>query len=201
MRIAIIGTGHVATTLAPRLVETGHQVVLGSRRPGGQNASQPVVAVDEAVRSVELVVNATPGGSSVEALTAVGPDVYAGKIVLDLANAADANFNLIYPASSLAEELQAALPGAAVVKTLNTAAMSVLMDRSAVPGGSIFVSSDDDQAKRTVVGLLADLGWDGDSVIDLGGLRSARGPEHYFVLFAALMTQLGAPLFNVQIVR
>src|SRR5215467_2844376 len=37
-------------------------------------------------------------------------------------------FALVYPNSSLAEHLQAALPGARVVKSLNTGAMSLMAD-------------------------------------------------------------------------
>jgi hypothetical protein len=52
----------------------------------------------------------------------------------------------------------------------------------------------------TVAGLLADLGWAEDAIIDLGDITTARGVEHYFLLFAALM-QAGGPKFNIRVVR
>jgi hypothetical protein len=55
------------------------------------------------------------------------------------------------------------------------------------------VSGDDAGAKATVTGLLADLGCADGSVVDLGGIQSARGPEPYFVMFAALMQSLRTP--------
>ena len=55
-------------------------------------------------------------------------------------------------------------------------------------------------AKATVTSLLNDLGWGEESVVELGGVRSARGPEHYFVTFAALMQSLRTPAFNIRLV-
>ena len=53
---------------------------------------------------------------------------------------------------------------------------------------------------ESVSGLLADLGWAEDGIIDLGDVTTARGVEHYFLLFAALM-QVGGPKFNIRVVR
>jgi len=36
--------------------------------------------------------------------------------------------------------------------------------------------------------------------VDLGGISSARGPEHYFLLFAALLESLRSPRFNIRLV-
>jgi 8-hydroxy-5-deazaflavin:NADPH oxidoreductase len=104
------------------------------------------------------------------------------------------------PDASLAEKLQAALPDTHVVKTMNTAAMSVMTEPGTLPASSVFVSGDDAGAKATAAGLLADLGWPDGSIVDLGGIRSARGPEHYFVMFAALMQSLHTPQFNIRLV-
>jgi 8-hydroxy-5-deazaflavin:NADPH oxidoreductase len=69
-----------------------------------------------------------------------------------------------------------------------------------VPPSSVFVSGDDAAAKETVAALLRDFGWDDESIVDLGGITSARGTEHYFLLFAALMQSLGTPAFNIRLV-
>lgn len=120
--------------------------------------------------------------------------------MIDVANAGTPSFDLVYPNSSLAEKLQAALPGAKVVKTLNTAAMAVLTEPATLPPSSVFVSGDDAAAKATVAALLHDFGWDKESIVDLGGITSARGPEHYFLMFAALMQSLQTPRFNIRLI-
>ncbi len=85
--------------------------------------------------------------------------------------------DLVYPNSSLGEHLQAALPAVHVVKSLNTAAIEVLADPSLVGPATVFVSGDDEAAKAEVKGLLHDLGWKDEGIIDLGGIQTSRGPE------------------------
>ena len=71
----------------------------------------------------------------------------------------------------------------------------------AIPPSSVFVSGDDAGAKATVTSLLEDFGWANESVVDLGGIGSARGPEHYFLMFVALMQSLRTPIFNIRLVK
>ena len=145
-------------------------------------------------------MNATPGAASLEVIQGIGAAAFEGKVLIDVANAGTPSFDLVYPNSSLAEKLQAALPGAKVVKTLNTAAMAVLTEPATLPPSSVFVSGDDAAAKATVAALLHDFGWDKESIVDLGGITSARGPEHYFLMFAALMQSLQTPRFNIRLI-
>jgi hypothetical protein len=49
--------------------------------------------------------------------------------------------------------------------------------------------------------LLEDLGWSDDDIVDLGGIETARGPEHYIVLFAKLAGLLRTEAFNIRVVR
>jgi 8-hydroxy-5-deazaflavin:NADPH oxidoreductase len=202
MRLAILGTGNVAQTLARRLSETGHEVTFGSRDPASKTGlNAPVTSLADAVAGNDVVINATPGAASLEVVEGIGADAFAGKVLLDVANASTPSFDLVYPNSSLGEKLQAALPDAKVVKTMNTAAMTVMTEPGALPPSSVFVSGDDAAAKATVVSLLAGFGWADDSIVDLGGIASARGTEHYFLLFAAFMQSLGSPKFNIRLVR
>lgn len=201
MKIAFIGTGTVAAALAEPWAEAGHTVVWGSRDPDSKkDAPYEVVSHADAVADADVVVNATPGAASVDVLSAIA-DALDGKVVLDVGNAVNERYDLVYPNSSLGQKLQEALPGARVVKSANSAYIGVIADPAVLTDkGVLFVSGDDDDAKATVTGLLADLGWDADSVIDLGGIATARGPEHYFLLF---MTRIGAtrnPHFNIRLV-
>src|SRR4029453_9172036 len=107
----------------------------------------------------------------------------AGKILVDVSNAtrhADDGLpgDLCYPGSSLAEKLQAGPPDTHVVKTLNTMLFMVMTapETLAVPP-TAYLSGDDQNAKRTVTGLLGDLGWQPAWIEDLGGITTARATE------------------------
>jgi predicted dinucleotide-binding enzyme len=137
----------------------GHQVTFGPRDPGAKDGlDAPVTTPAEAAAGSDVVVNATPGPASLKVVEGIGADVFAGKILIDVANANTPSFELVYPNSSLGEKLQAALPGAKVVKTMNTAAMLVMTEPDVMPPSSVFVSGDDAAAKETVAGLLRDFG-------------------------------------------
>jgi predicted dinucleotide-binding enzyme len=202
MQIGILGTGNVAQTLARGWSAAGHEITFGSRDPASKgDIGAPVASLTAVVADNDVVVNATPGSTSLQLAEGIGAAASAGKVLVDVANATTPSFELVYPNSSLAEKLQAALPQTKVVKTMNTAAMSVLTEPAALPPSSVFVSGDDTDAKATVTSLLTDLGWTDDAIVDLGGIRSARGPEHYFLMFAALMQTLGNPAFNIRLVK
>ena len=51
------------------------------------------------------------------------------------------------------------------------------------------------------VGLLADLGWPSDSILDLGDVDTALATEHAAPLFFATAMALGTPTFNISISR
>jgi predicted dinucleotide-binding enzyme len=201
MKLAILGTGNVAQTLARRLSETGHEVTFGSRDPASKEGlDAPVTSLEAAVTGHDVVINATPGSASLEVVAGIGAAAFAGTVLIDVANANTPAFELVYPNSSLGEKLQEALPEAKVVKTMNTAAMTVKTNPAALPPSSVFVSGDDAGAKATVKSLLAGFGWKDDSIVDLGGIASARGTEHYFLMFAALMQSLRTPNFNIRLI-
>jgi predicted dinucleotide-binding enzyme len=208
--IAILGSGRVGTALAAALTTAGHDVVIASRNPGEtaaawQGPDVPITAIPEAIAGADIVVNATPGDSAVDRLGALREQL-DGKILVDVANAtargADgAPGGLVYPESSLAEQLQQALPGTQVVKTLNTMLFMVM----GAPGSlnsppTAFVSGDSTDAKATVTGLLADLGWSAEQVIDLGGIASARGPEAVMLLVPDVMRARGFAPFAIGVV-
>jgi predicted dinucleotide-binding enzyme len=201
VKIGILGTGYVAQTLARRWAEGGHEVTFGSRDPAAKrDLPGPVADHGGAIADADVVVNATPGAVSLDLVEAIGASVFGSKVVVDVANAATPSFELVYPNSSLAEHLQAVLPQARVVKTMSTANMTVMTRPGDLPPSSVFVSGDDAAAKATVRELLSDFGWDDESIVDLGGVRSARGPEHFFLMFAAVFQALKTPQFNIRLV-
>jgi predicted dinucleotide-binding enzyme len=216
MRIAVLGTGVVGTTLGTGLVRSGHEVRLGSRTAGnekslawvadtGEGASEGYFA--DAAAWAEVVVNATGGLVSLAALTAAGADNLAGKAVLDISNPLD--FSAGFPPTvtqpdgrSIAEQLQSAFPTAKVVKTLNTMTAALMTHPRSLPGThSVFVAGDNPEAKELAALLLTGFGWTDDEIVDAGAITAARGLELYLPLWLSLMGTFGTPTFNVNIVR
>lgn len=201
MNIGILGTGHVALLLAAAWTKAGHDIVLGSRDPGSKRLDFPVKDLTAVVNGAEIVVNAIVGASAAETISTIDAGAFGGKTVIDVTNAVTPTFELVYPNSSLAEHLQAALPNAHIVKTMNTGSMTVMTNPTSISPSSVFLSGDDAGAKAQATGLLRDLGWTDDEIIDLGGIQSARGPEHFVVLFFGLAGTLKSPAFNIHVVR
>lgn len=202
MRIAILGTGHMATTLGTALANAGHDVAFGSRTP--QSATElpaPVLDHASAISGSDVVISALAAAHSLTTLTALREPL-SGRIVIDIGNAVDERLNLIYTDSSLGERVQLALPDTKVVKTLNTVGGPIGVQPSLLSSQTnVFLSGDEDDAKSVVSSLLNDLGWASDAQIDLGGIATAKAAEHYFLLFAALMGSLRSPAFNIAIIR
>jgi len=214
MRIGMLGTGMVGTGLADRFVELGHDVVMGARRSGNERAAawaagHPQRAAngtfaDAAVHG-DVVVNATAGAHSLDALNAAGAEHLAGKVLLDVANPI-AGYGppiRLDPAGdeSLGERIQRTFPDARVVKGLNTVNVGVMVrpDQLAEPT-DVFLAGDDDVAKGAVRALLTEMGWQAERVRDLGGISAARGLEMYLVLWQGIALSLGRFDLNVRVV-
>lgn len=212
MRIAVLGTGVVGRTLGPAFVGLGHDVVVGTRDPQATRArvdwspELPLTAYAEVARDADLVVNATHGLGSLEALDEVGAAALEDTVLLDVANPLD--FSAGFPPTlavkdtdSLAEQIQRAFPAARVVKALNTVACAVMVDPGRVGGGdtTMFVAGDDAAARATVLALLGDLGW--RDVVEFEELSAARGMEMWLPLWVRLMGRLGTTDFNLRLVR
>jgi predicted dinucleotide-binding enzyme len=102
---------------------------------------------------------------------------------------------------SLGEQIQREFPDTRVVKTLNTVNCEVMVEPSRVPGDhDIFVCGDDEAAKAQVRELLESFGWPRGSIIDLGGIAAARGPEGYLLLWLRLWGVIGSGDFNIKVV-
>ena len=226
MKIGVLGTGTVGRTLAARLSELGHGVMLGTRDPaktlarttpdaygnpplGSWLAENPRLKLGdfaEAAGHGELVVNATQGTASLEALEKAGEARLNGKVLIDVSNPLDFSRGMpptlfVKDSDSLAEQIQRAFPNAKVVKTLNTMTAALMIEPGRLAGGdhSVFLSGNDAQAKKTVSELLASLGW--KDIIDLGDIGTARGAEMLLGAWLRLYGVLDTPLFNLKVVR
>ncbi|QRK09295.1 NAD(P)-binding domain-containing protein [Archangium violaceum] len=210
-RIGILGSGRVATALATRLATAGHDVTIGTRNVAGTSAkwTGPAVtfaAPPQTAREASLIINATPGDTSLERLGALR-EALDGKILVDVSNATRRGAEglpagLSFPDSSLAEHLQHALPGTRVVKTLNTMLFSVMVNpRGLAHPPTAFLSGNDEGAKATVRQLLHDLGWPPDWIEDLGDISTARGAEALILLVPHILRGRGFAPFALTVAR
>lgn len=195
--IAVLGNGRVGGNLAQALSRAGHEVTVAGRAPG---------AAADAARTARIVINATPGAGSLERLTALREEL-RGRILVDVSNATldgpdGLPAALIYPGSSLAEQLQEALPETRVVKTLNTMLFPVMTAPAALAQApTVFLSGTDPEAKQTVRELLTDLGWQKEWITDLGGIETARATEAAILFVPHVIRSSGFAPFAVSIAR
>lgn len=226
MRFGVLGTGVVGKTIAARLADLDHEVMVGTRNPeettsrtepdaygnppfGTWQQEHPEVGLGtfaEVAAHGEMVINATAGVVSLEALELAGEDSLNGKVLIDIANPLDFSQGMpptlsVSNTDSLGEQIQRRFPNVRVVKTLNTMNAYVMVDpiQLASADHSVFVSGNDPDAKAQVSELLRSFGW--TDIIDLGDISTARGAEMLLPIWVRLFGALQKPLFNFKIVR
>lgn len=227
MKIGVLGTGVVGQTLAASLAELGHELRIGTRnvpetlsrnQPGmygappihqwlEENSAIVLASFADTAAHGEVLINATRGDVSLDALHLAGEANLEGKVLLDASNPLD--FSQGGPPSlwvsntdSLGEQIQRAFPRVKVVKTLNTMTASLMVNPGLVAGGdhTVFLSGDDADAKAQTAQLLAEwFGW--TQIVDLGDITTARGVEMYLPLWLRLWGALGVGMFNIKVVR
>jgi predicted dinucleotide-binding enzyme len=226
MKIGIIGSGVVAQTLGAKLIELGHDVVLGTRDPARLDDERRMAATlrewlatvaktgrqgkvatfRDAAAHGDLLFNATHGQVSIDALKLADADKVGPKVLIDVANELDFSKGmppgaLASQTNCLAEKIQSAFPNLKVVKSLNTIGAPVMVAPRALAGGehTVFVSGNDVAAKAAAAELLKSFGW--KDVLDLGDVSSARGPEMYMAMWVRLWGATGTGMINVKVVR
>ena len=212
MKMGVLGSGMVAQGLSARLAELGHEVVIGTRDAeklkGWQSSNQKVLIGSFAKTAAhgEMVINATNGAASLNALSMAGEENLVDKILVDVSNPLD--FSNGFPPSltvfgrdSLAEQIQRAFPLTKVVKTLNTVTARVMTHPLEVANGDhhVFISSNDVDSKTQVTDLLRSFGW--IHIFDLGDLSTARGTEAYLLLWVRLYGAMNTGMINVKIMK
>jgi predicted dinucleotide-binding enzyme len=196
MQVAIIGAGNVGRSLASSITAAGHAVRISSTDPADSAsvaASTGAVAVESnaiAVAGANIVILAVPAASVPDVARALGTAL-DGKVVVDVANRPTPDPSGAPQERSLAEELQAAIPNALVVKAFNTAfasrQASPEVDGHAVDG---YVAADDDAARAVVLELVDSIGF---RAIDAGPLAVARTLEGMAWLNITLQLKHGWP--------
>jgi 8-hydroxy-5-deazaflavin:NADPH oxidoreductase len=229
MKIAVFGTGMVGQTLAVALATKGHQITIGTRDvQASLHNTQPhpfgipgfgtwyqahkeiaLATFADAAAGSELLINGTNGSAILDIMTGVPATAFAGKVMIDAANALDLSKGMpprvgITDAlgASIGERLQAAYPALRVVKALNTVTAYAMLNPAAVPGGdsTLFMAGNDAAAKATVLALLQSYGW--QDVLDLGDISNAAATELMMPIWLRVWSKLGqTTIFNYKIVR
>jgi len=213
MKIGVLGTGLTGQTIGSKLVELGHDVMMGSRDEA--NPSAITWAKDQGHNALygtfmnaadfgEIVFNCTLGSASLEALKQAGAASLKGKILIDTSNPLDRSTDTwtltVCNTDSLGEQIQRMFPDTKVVKTLNTVNANVMVDPSKlIEKTDVFISGNDIEAKATVVMVLRDwFGW--REIIDLGNITTSRSVEMYVPLWHNLRTAISSQRFNIKVV-
>jgi predicted dinucleotide-binding enzyme len=230
MKISVIGTGTVGQTIASKLSGLGYDVMIGTRNVKEKMAGTEkdsygnppfsewhkannkvrLGSFEESASFGEIVVNATNGSNSLNALNLAGSKNLSGKVLIDIANPLD--FSKGMPPSllpglnntySLGESIQAAFPQAMVVKTLNTMWCGLMINPGMIGGGNHinFISGNDADAKIKVRKLLKEFGWLDENLVDIGDITGARATESLLPVWLKVMGVLKSPAFNFNIVR
>jgi 8-hydroxy-5-deazaflavin:NADPH oxidoreductase len=191
MEIGTIGAGAFAQAFAKQALKAGHKVKLSNSR--GPDSLRKIVnqlgpgataATKEEAAACEMVLLAVPWDNVPETLATLPK--WKNQILVDGTNpfhGRAGEFTLADVGNLSTSQLIAALvPGARVVKALNTMIVSNLEAEPIVNRARrvAFISADDDGAKKQVGTLLEGFGY---SVIDLGNLRDG-----------GLIQQAGGPL-------
>ncbi len=193
MKVGVIGSGAVGKVLAAGFKKHGHDVMIGSRDAGklavwAAEAGVASGSFEATAEFGEIVVLSVGGAVAGDALTLIGADRLAGKVVIDTTNPIGGGppekavlHYFTGMNDSLMERLQAQVPGARFVKAFSCVGNAYMVN-PAFPGGppTMFIAGNDAEARATVAGVLDQFGWE---VEDLGSAAAARAIEPLCMLW------------------
>jgi hypothetical protein len=189
MNITICGSGNVGRALAGGWKKSGHSVTFAARDANNAKTAElkqegfAVAAQADAAKSADVIVLATPWDATAATIKALGS--LTGKIVVDATNPLTAKLELALGFSDSAGETVARLAGGAkVVKAFNTTGANNMANSKYAAGKLMMaVAGDDADAKKTVMGLAGDLGFE---PVDAGPLSMSRHLEPTAMLWIKL---------------
>lgn len=152
MRIAVIGTGNIGSTLGMAFASAGHDVALGSRHPGDRSQDGPsVVDIPTALADADAVLLAIPATSVGDFLAEYAADI-DGTLLIDATNDIGA------PVANAAAAIAQAAPNARYVRAFNTLGWENFADPTfdGVAADLFFSAREADRAP--VEGLISDVG-------------------------------------------
>jgi hypothetical protein len=182
LKIGIIGSGNIGSTLGTFWAKAGHQVLFSSRNPDNLKELVEKVgpqaragSVKDAIAFGDVILIAVPYGSMPQIAKDYAKDL-AGKIVMDTGNAVlGRDGEIAKEAREKGVGLTTArlLPGARVVRAFNTMGVNRLRENANRPEGRIAIpmAGDDQEALKVASTLVRDAGFE---PAVLGGLDRSR---------------------------
>ncbi len=195
LRIGILGSGRMGAKLGNIWARAGHEIVFSYARndsklkrlarAAGKNARAGTPA--EAAREADVLLLAVHWSRVDDVLEQAGD--LTGKVIITCSlpmNADDTDLVIAHSTSG-AEELARRLPGAHVVAAFGTVPSEVLFGvygaRRRAKKPSLVYCADHARSKKTVAGLIRDVGFE---PVDAGPLKIARYTEPFTLLVAQL---------------
>ncbi len=194
-KVGIIGSGIVGQVLANGFAKHGYQVMIGTNNPSkyadlnlktGGNAE--IGSFEATAKFGEILVLATKGSASVDALRSAGLANLQGKTIIDttnpIADAPPVNGVLKFFTTledSLMEHLQKAAPAANFVKAFSCVGNALMVNPDF--GGTkptMFICGNSASAKAEVAAILDRFGHE---VEDMGAAEAARAIEPLCILW------------------
>jgi len=197
MKIGILGTGIVGRTLASKFASEGNDVMIGTRsvndtmakvKPDGmgnppfkewqkQNQKVKLGTFTDAVKFGELILLATFGDVTKNAIELAGKENFKSKVVVDTTNPLDFSKGVpprfsVTLDNSLGEQIQNYIPDAKVVKAFNSIGAHIMPNPKREEGDpDFFLAGNDEAAKKQISEIVTKWGW--KSVTDLGDISQA----------------------------
>lgn len=197
MRIGIIGSGMMGSTLGTLWAARGHDVLYSSRHPEqladvvAQTPRARAATVEEAARDGDAVFLGVPYAAMPELAKTLAP-LLAGKLVLDAGNIIPGRDGALAEAVKASGKgsggwTQSLLPGAKVVKAFNTVHFRNLASEAHRDGARIAVplAGDDAGALEQAAALVKDAGQ--EPVVLPGGVA------------ASARIDFGSPVWNTNL--
>ncbi|WP_448070691.1 NADPH-dependent F420 reductase [Georgenia yuyongxinii] len=189
--VGILGAGRVGTAVARQALRAGYRVlVAASGDPGAIELIVEVMApgatavtAAEAAGAGDVVVLSLP----LRKFDTLDPESLRGKVVVDAMNywaETDGDMAALAEAPSSSQMVQAFLPGARLVKTLNHIGYHEVESDHRPPGvpdrRALAVAGDDREARATVMDVVERLGYD---AVDAGPLAAGAALEPGTAIF------------------
>ncbi|MFN8474663.1 MAG: NADPH-dependent F420 reductase [Anaerolineae bacterium] len=212
MKTGVLGSGNVGQAIASGAIAQGHEVMIGSRDPQGEKAQTALAALGskatagtyaDVARFGDIVFLTVPWRAAQEALEQAGVENLAGKVLVDVTNAAQwgPNGPSVSPdlTKSAGEMVQEWAPAARVVKAFDHVGANLMADgKSLGEVATLFIAGNDDDAKEAVASFGRALGWD---VVDIGGIEQARHIEALAVMWMAYARKYGSREHAFRLIR
>lgn len=199
MKLAVIGSGKMGKSIGVWAAQLGYEVIFSSREIKHAEEASAIAGPKsgfansmDAVDKADMILLAVPYVAVNGILQELGSKLN-GKVLIDVTNPLTPDYSGLSVgfSTSAAEEIQKLVPGAKVVKAFNAVFAELFATQNPVIREnkiSIFIASDDNDAKSKVSDLITNMGFD---AVDAGPLKAARTLEPMALLNITLGYSLG----------